>query len=320
MEFAGYLVGLLVGVLLGMLGGGGALLVPAMLYLLHLNESFATAYTTLLVGITALFGVFPRLGTGQIDWWTALALGVPVSVGMLLVRCWLFDVIPDVLFKVGSLDITKRSFVLAILSGILFLSFASMVGLIGKDLKPRTEMARKARWAVLLDFDHQRVADRDHPWIYRGRWRSADCAAAGRVFWNPDQIRRGDIAGHRGCQVTDWIFGRHHPDRAGNRLDFPDRFCRGNDCRRPDWYSHLVPDRRSDTQAWFWLVRFCNGDFYSVKGVRAGLSLAGSHYDRNLSKKRSAPRGSGRYDCDRLTIRYSERPASANKAQHPEFS
>ena len=140
MEILGYVVGLIVGVILGMFGGGGSLLVPAMLYLLKLEPSFATAYTTVLVGITSLFGVFPRIRTRQIDWWTVLSLGVPVSLGMLMTRVWLFDVIPDVLFQIGDLKITKRSCVLTITAGILLISFGTMVGLIGRNLKPRTEM------------------------------------------------------------------------------------------------------------------------------------------------------------------------------------
>ena len=136
----GYFVGLVVGIVLGMLGGGGSLLLPAMLYLLHLDLKFATAYTTILVGVTAMFGVLPRLRRNLIDMPTVIALGIPVSVGMLLVRLWLFDAVPNVLFTFGSITITKKIFVLTIFVGLLLLSFATMIGLFRKTLQSKTEL------------------------------------------------------------------------------------------------------------------------------------------------------------------------------------
>jgi uncharacterized membrane protein YfcA len=140
----GYLIGLVVGIIMGMLGGGGSLLLPALLYLLHLDVKIATAYTTILVGVTALAGVSIRLRQGLIDWPTVWALGIPVSAGMLLVRLWLFHAIPDVLFEIGSLVVTKQMFVLTLFSMLLFLSFATMVGLIGKNVKSRSNMRQES--------------------------------------------------------------------------------------------------------------------------------------------------------------------------------
>lgn len=136
----GYFVGLVVGIVLGMLGGGGALLLPAMLYLFHYDLKFATAYTTILVGVTALFGILPRLKQNLIDIPTVIALGIPVSIGMLLVRLWLFEAVPNTFFSFGSFDVTKKIFVLTIFVVLLFLSFATMVGLIGKNLRSKTKL------------------------------------------------------------------------------------------------------------------------------------------------------------------------------------
>lgn len=136
----GYLVGMVVGIVLGMLGGGGSLLLPAMLYLLHLDLKFATAYTTILVGLTSLFGVLPRIRRNVIDVPTVIALGIPVTIGMLLVRLWLFDAIPTELFTLGQWVVTKKMLVLGIFVGLLLLSFASMIGLFDKKLVPRSEL------------------------------------------------------------------------------------------------------------------------------------------------------------------------------------
>ena len=105
--FLGYLVGLVVGLILGLLGGGGSLLVVAIVYLLQKEPiGLATAYITLLVGISALFGFIPRVREKQIDWSTLLWLGIPVSAGMLLVRLWLIAIVPDELFVLGAITIT----------------------------------------------------------------------------------------------------------------------------------------------------------------------------------------------------------------------
>ena len=147
--FLGYLVGLIVGLVLGMLGGGGSLLAVAMLYLLNKDENRGTAYITILVGITSLFGALPRLRQRLIDWPTVLALGVPVTAGMLLVRLWMFDVVPDE-FSVGSLVISKRMFVLLIVAILMFLSSATMLGLIGKNIKSRADLRAESPFVYYL--------------------------------------------------------------------------------------------------------------------------------------------------------------------------
>lgn len=143
----GYLLGLVVGVILGLTGGGGLLLFPAMHYLLKIPWDLSTAYTAVLVGVTATFGVIPRVKRKEIDWATVWALGLPVSFGMWLVRAWLLDWVPDELFSIGAVIVTKKMFVLTLFAGILFLSAAAMLGLFGKEIKPRTAM-RKDRPVV----------------------------------------------------------------------------------------------------------------------------------------------------------------------------
>lgn len=139
MVFLGYLVGLMVGIVLGMLGGGGSLMAVSMLYLLGKDESVGTAYITILVGITALFGAWPRIRQGLVDWRTVLALGIPVAAGMLLVRMWLFDELPTS-FPVGGLIISRRMLVLIIVASLMLLSSATMLGWIGKGIKSKANL------------------------------------------------------------------------------------------------------------------------------------------------------------------------------------
>ena len=151
----GYLIGFLIGAIMGVIGGGGALILPTMVYLLERETTLATAYTLILVGVTALIGMMPRLKSKEIDFPTVLALGIPVLLGTLLVRGYLTHEIPDfvhidevptdqplVLFSLFGLEFTKRMVVLMVFATVLLFSFASMIGLIGKDIKPRPNMRK----------------------------------------------------------------------------------------------------------------------------------------------------------------------------------
>ena len=146
----GYFVGMLVGIVMGMFGGGGSLLLPAMLYLLHFDLKFATAYTTILVGVTALVGVVPRVRQKVIDFPTVIALGIPVATGHLIVRLWLFDVVPDQLFTIGTLAVSKKIFVLSIFASLIFLSSATLLGFIGKPVKQKTDLKAKKSFAYYI--------------------------------------------------------------------------------------------------------------------------------------------------------------------------
>jgi uncharacterized membrane protein YfcA len=76
------LLGLSVGVLVGLLGiGGGVVLVPAMVYLLHLDQHVAQG--------TSLFILLPPVGIGALrEYWKEgqvdLRAGILCAVGMLL--------------------------------------------------------------------------------------------------------------------------------------------------------------------------------------------------------------------------------------------
>ena len=68
--------GLLIGALVGLLGGGGSILaVPALVYAAHQNLPQAVATSLLVVGITAVVAVLPRVRGGQIAWRIALLFG-----------------------------------------------------------------------------------------------------------------------------------------------------------------------------------------------------------------------------------------------------
>jgi uncharacterized membrane protein YfcA len=147
-----FLIGVLIGLALGMTGGGGSLLLPTFTYLFGFTVQLATGYTLILTGLTAAIGVVPRIKKKEVDYATAITLAVPVLVGTLLVRGWLFDLVPEILFEAGEYQLGKRTFVMMIFASIVLLSWATMIGLIGNNLKPnpslRTE--RPLRYFTIL--------------------------------------------------------------------------------------------------------------------------------------------------------------------------
>lgn len=70
-------LGIVIGLVLGALGGGGGVLVvPALVYVLGQTAQDATTSSVIIVGITAITGTLARLSGGLIDWRTGLAFGV----------------------------------------------------------------------------------------------------------------------------------------------------------------------------------------------------------------------------------------------------
>jgi uncharacterized protein len=69
-------IGLVIGALVGLLGGGGSILaVPALVYLAGQDLQQAVATSLLVVGITAVVAVVPRLREGHVAWRIALLFG-----------------------------------------------------------------------------------------------------------------------------------------------------------------------------------------------------------------------------------------------------
>ncbi|SEO70141.1 sulfite exporter TauE/SafE family protein [Trujillonella endophytica] len=69
-------IGLVIGALVGLLGGGGSILaVPALVYLAGQDLQQAVATSLLVVGITSVVAVLPRLRERQISWRIGLLFG-----------------------------------------------------------------------------------------------------------------------------------------------------------------------------------------------------------------------------------------------------
>ena len=83
------LIGLVGGVASGLFGvGGGIVMVPAMVYLLHLGFKSAIGTSLLVIVPTALVGAFQHARFDQVDWRTALALA-PMAIAGGSLGAWL---------------------------------------------------------------------------------------------------------------------------------------------------------------------------------------------------------------------------------------
>lgn len=127
-EIFGYLGALLIGLVLGLIGGGGSILtVPILVYALSLNPVIATAYSLFIVGSTSLVGAVRNIMKGMVDFKTAIIFAIPAFIAVYLTRAFLIPAIPEELFLVGDLLVTKNLAIMLFFAVIMLLASLSMI-------------------------------------------------------------------------------------------------------------------------------------------------------------------------------------------------
>ena len=108
-EVFGYFFAVLIGIILGLIGGGGSILaVPIFTYLFMIDEKLATGYSLFVVGCSALVGGFKQHQKGTVDFRIALIFGLPAILSVTAVRLFLIPTIPEELFAIGDVVISRR--------------------------------------------------------------------------------------------------------------------------------------------------------------------------------------------------------------------
>jgi uncharacterized membrane protein YfcA len=121
MEILGFVSALLIGLSLGLTGSGGSVLtVPILVYLIGLTPLLATSYSLFVVGLTSLVGGFKFYRQGLVHFRTAALFGLPSLITVYLTRRYLIPALPEVIFQVAGLGVTK-DLLLIILFGILMI-------------------------------------------------------------------------------------------------------------------------------------------------------------------------------------------------------
>lgn len=128
MEFLGFAASILMGLTLGLIGGGGSILtVPILVYLFDVDPVLATAYSLFVVGLTSAVGSVSHFKSGNVDLKTAIIFGIPSIVTVFTVRKFVVPAIPDPVFSVGSLIISKGVFVMVLFALLMVIAAVSMI-------------------------------------------------------------------------------------------------------------------------------------------------------------------------------------------------
>ena len=128
MEIVGFMASVLMGLSLGLIGGGGSILtVPILVYLFGISPVLSTSYSLFVVGVTSLIGSYSHFKKGNLDIKTALIFGIPSIVSVYAVRKFVVPIIPDPVFSIGELLITKSIFVLMVFAVLMVLAALSMI-------------------------------------------------------------------------------------------------------------------------------------------------------------------------------------------------
>ncbi len=128
MEVLSYVLASLVGISLGLIGSGGSILtVPILVYIMGVNPVLATAYSLFIVGSTALVGGIQNAIQKKVDFKTVLIFGIPSIAAVYATRMWLVPFIPNELFSIGSLTITKAIGLMLLFAIVMILASLSMI-------------------------------------------------------------------------------------------------------------------------------------------------------------------------------------------------
>lgn len=128
MEILGYIGAIVMGLSLGLIGGGGSILtVPILVYLFSVDAVLATAYSLFIVGLTSLIGSFSHMRMGNIHWLTAIVFGIPSILAVYATRAFLVPALPDPLFTVGGLVVSKSLGMLILFALLMVAAAYSMI-------------------------------------------------------------------------------------------------------------------------------------------------------------------------------------------------
>lgn len=128
LEIIGYVSAIAIGLSLGLIGGGGSILtVPVLLYLFHLDEKLATAYSLFIVGTTALVGGIQKHNQGQANLKMALIFGIPAIISVFFTRYIIVPSIPDELFTLAGYVVTRRILMMGLFAILMVIASVSMI-------------------------------------------------------------------------------------------------------------------------------------------------------------------------------------------------
>jgi hypothetical protein len=128
MEIIGFIAALVIGISLGLIGGGGSILtIPLLVYLFHIQPTIATGYSLFIVGVSSLAGAYTSYRNGNIHFKAVLYFGISSIITVVLIRRLLIPIIPEQLFKMGNLEITRSLLTMVLLALVMILASFKMI-------------------------------------------------------------------------------------------------------------------------------------------------------------------------------------------------
>ena len=128
MELLGYFLALFVGISLGLIGGGGSILaMPILVYIFHFSPQLSTSYSLFIVGVSALTGSVKHYKLNNLNLKTALVFGIPSIASLLITRKFLLPVIPNKIFSINELIITKNILLMIVFAVLMIAASISMI-------------------------------------------------------------------------------------------------------------------------------------------------------------------------------------------------
>jgi uncharacterized membrane protein YfcA len=121
--------------------------VPVFVYLLHVQPVLATTYSLFVVGSCSLVGGTRAYFKKLIDFHVVLYFGLPSLLSVFIVRRFVLPLIPDHLFTIGNLVVTKGVFLMVLFA---LLMLAAAVSMIRSDSKIPVPAIGKERNGGLL--------------------------------------------------------------------------------------------------------------------------------------------------------------------------
>lgn len=153
MEILGYIASVLIGISLGLVGSGGSILtVPVLVYLMHINPLLATTSSLFIVGATSLAGGLRAYSKKLVDFKAVTEFGIPSIFSIFITRHYLLPALPDQLFSIGKITVSKDMFLMVIFAILMLAAAVTMIrNHNGEDLNTKNNDSRnKALLLVLL--------------------------------------------------------------------------------------------------------------------------------------------------------------------------
>lgn len=128
MYILGHIAAILIGLSLGLIGSGGSILtVPVLVYLIGMAPVDATGYSLFIVGFTATIGCISYATKKLLNYRTAILFGIPSIIGVFISRWYFVPLLPETIFSIGSLIVTKNIFIMLVFAVLMIVASRSMI-------------------------------------------------------------------------------------------------------------------------------------------------------------------------------------------------